>query len=340
MTFDINDANAVVQVATDLCKGTVKTYSADEADSLIHKALVAANNGKTYLDVRDVRDGKCSALFNIIEQIIKKNVVEGLTGDEYFNKLVETKVVPDGTKPEFRVDDANWYTVSKVSGGNQALRRQRIVGTSRQTIPVMWNVIKIYDEMERILSNQTNIADSIRDVSKSFKQQILADVAYVWENLTSAQLGGSTYNVTGVFSENDMMQLIGHVEAKAGANATIYGSKVAVSKLESGVVADSAKEDYYNLGYYGKFRGTSIAVVPQRHQIGTDNFLFNDNVINVLAGPSKPIKLVIEGNPLVNLGKFFDNQDLSQEYVYGQKYGVGFILSSGAIGRYTISSGN
>ena len=93
----------------------------------------------------------------------------------------------------------------------------------------------------------------------------------------------------------------------------------------------------YDIGYYGKFRSTNAIEVPQVHKQGTEDFLFNDNVLTVLAGPVKPVKLVIEGNPLVNLGSFFDNEDLTQDYVYGQKYGVGFVVSAGAMGRNTIS---
>ena len=51
----------------------------------------------------------------------------------------------------------------------------------------------------------------------------------------------------------------------------------------------------------------------------------------------EPIKLVIEGNPLIVSSAAIQNQDLTQEYLYGQQFGIGFILSDGAIGRYTIS---
>ena len=146
MSFDITDINNVAQVATDLYNNKLQQFSADEGNSLIYKALVAANNGKTYFDIRDVRDGKCAKLFALIETIIKKNVVDGLNGNEWFMQLVETRIVNEGDKPEFRVEDANWYTVSRVSGGNQAVRRQRITGTERVTIPTSWHIVKIFEE--------------------------------------------------------------------------------------------------------------------------------------------------------------------------------------------------
>lgn len=338
MNFDINDANLVVDVAVDRCNGQVREFTNGQADDLITKALITANNGKTAIDFRDIRDGKCGKLFSMIELIIKKVVVEGLVGDEYFNQLVDLRVVPLGDKPEFKVEDANWFTVSKVADGAQnAVRRQHLTGSTTTTVPTYWNVIKIYEELSRVLSRQANMAEMIRDVAKSFKQNMLTDIYSIWANATTTQLGGATYNITGVYDESTMLTLIDHVEAKSGNMANLYGTRSALRKLTTGVVADSAREDMYNMGYYGKFNGTGMAITPQRHTVGTDTFVFSDSVINVLAGPTKPIKVVIEGNPLVNSGNLMDKADLSQEYIYAQRYGVGFVLSDGALGRYTIS---
>lgn len=338
MAFDITKINDVAQVAADITNGrSLQGYSTEDGNKLVYDALVDANNGKTYLDPRDLRDGKCSALFALIETIIKKTVVEGVKGDPFLSKLVETRVVNAGDKPIFRIKDANWYTVSEVSGGNQALRRQCITGTEEVTIPTRWHAVKVYEEMERLLANIANMSEIISDVSASFQEDIWQQIAVIWQGLTQEQIGGTVYDITGSWDEEAMLKLIQHVEAKSGQTAAIYGTMLGLSKMTSGVAADSAKEDMYNIGYYGKFRGTNAIKVPQRHKIGTDDFLFNDKVLTVLAGPVKPVKLVIEGNPLINLGSFFDNQDLTQDYVYGQKYGVGYVAAEGVIGRNTLS---
>ena len=78
--------------------------------------------------------------------------------------------------------------------------------------------------------------------------------------------------------------------------------------------------------------------MPQRHKVGTTEFVLADNVLNVVAADDKPIKFVYEGDPLVIPGDPLQNADLTQEYVYGQKYGAGIVLAGGnsGIGRYTI----
>ena len=90
----------------------------------------------------------------------------------------------------------------------------------------------------------------------------------------------------------------------------------------------------------GAGRGAACAFrQPQRHDVGADTFLIADDVVTVLAGPTKPIKLVIEGNPLIVSSAAIQNQDLTQEYLYGEKYGMGIVLAGGnaGIGRYEIA---
>lgn len=74
------EMNDIVKLAVDTYKGNVEKYSTKESLDTLHNALVAANNGKTYLDYKDIRDGKCAGLFTLIEEVLSRTVVEGLQG--------------------------------------------------------------------------------------------------------------------------------------------------------------------------------------------------------------------------------------------------------------------
>lgn len=74
------EMNDIVKLAVDTYKGRVQKYSTEQASDVLRKALVEANNGKTTLNYRDIRDGKCAGLFTLIEQIITATAVEGLQG--------------------------------------------------------------------------------------------------------------------------------------------------------------------------------------------------------------------------------------------------------------------
>ena len=103
-------------------------------------------------------------------------------------------------------------------------------------------------------------------------------------------------------------------------------------------MSDKAKDDLYEVGYYGKFNGTPIVVMKQTHAYGTDNFLLDDDKIYVIATDEKPIKYVTEGESVLLLGDPMSNADMTQEFMYGERYGLGFILSDkGKFGIYEVA---
>lgn len=64
-----------------------------------------------------------------------------------------------------------------------------------------------------------------------------------------------------------------------------------------------------------------------------------NDMLTIIAGDDKPIKCVYEGDPIVVMGDPLSNGDLTQEYLYGEKYGMGIVLAGGnaGIGRYEIA---
>lgn len=333
------DIKDIVKLAVDGYRGNVEKYSVGQSQDTLRKALIDANNGKTYLDYRDIRDGKCNGLFTLLETILSATVVEGLQGDEYFNALVEFRNVAEGDSPEFIVDDNNLFVVSEAADGTQGIRRQRLGGSTTATIPTSLKVVRIYEELNRVLANRVDFNHFINVVANSFKQKLLNDMYTLWTSATAAQMGGTTYfPVAGTYSEDALLDLIAHVEAASGGKtATILGTKKALRNLKESIMSDGAKEEFHKFGYVGTFFGTPVVATPQRHQVGSTNFVFSDNVLTIIAGDDKPIKAVYEGNPIVLMGDPTTNADFTQEYFYGEKYGMGIVLagSNTGIGRYT-----
>lgn len=334
----MENMNDIVKLAIDLYNGSVEKYSDTQAKETLRNALIAANNGKTSLDYRAIRDGRCNGLFTIIEDIIKETVEEGLKGDEYFNMLVDYRNVAIGDKNEFVVEDGTLFAVADTAEGTQGVRRQRLGGAKRFSIPTVTKTVRIYEELNRVLSGRVDFNELIKKVSESLRQQLLNDIYSVWSSATAAELGGATYCVAGGYSESTLLNLIAHVEAAAGGKpATIIATKVGARQLVPTVVSDNAKDDLYKLGYYGSFYGTPIVVTPNRHKIGSTQFVLDDNIITVVAGDQKPIKVVREGDPIVILGDPLTNADLTQEYFVADRWGVGLVLNTNhGIGTYEL----
>ena len=332
------DMYDIVKLAVDAYHGTVEKYTVNQSMDTLRQALIDANGGSTVLNYKNIRDGKCNGLFTLIEEILSRTVVEGLQGDEFFNAMVDFRNVAEGDQNLFLVEDNYLFVVADTADGTQAVRRQRLGGQTETSIPTSMKTVRIYEELNRVLSGRVDFNYFINKVAESFRQKLLHDIYALWSNATAADLGGVTYFPTaGSYDEDDLLELIGHVEAAAGGKtATIVGTKKAVRTLAPSIQGTDSKSDLYNLGYYGKFYGTPVVVTPQRHQIGTTNFVLDDDVLTIIAGDDKPIKVVYEGDPLVIMGDPLTNQDLTHEYFYCEKYGLGLVLAGGnaGIGRY------
>ena len=148
------DMENIVKLAVDAYKGKVEKYSDGQTQDVLRQALIDANNGKATLNYKDIRDGKCNGLFSIIEEVLSRTVVEGLTGDDYFNALVDFRNVAEGDQNLFLVEDSNLFVVADVADGTQGIRRQRLGGVSETSIPTTMKMVRIYEELNRVLSGR------------------------------------------------------------------------------------------------------------------------------------------------------------------------------------------
>lgn len=331
----------IVKLAVDAYKGNVEKYSVGQSQETLRQALIQVNNGKTSLNYKDIRDGKCNGLFSLIEEILSATVVEGLQGDEYFNALVDFRNVAEGDSPVFVVEDNDLFVVSEAADGTQGIRRQRLGGESEATIPTTLKLVRIYEELNRVLAGRVDFNKFIDKVAKSFRQKLLNDIYTLWSGATATQFGGTTYfPAAGTYDEDALLELIAHVEAASGGKqATIIGTKKALRNLKESIQSDGAKDELHNMGYIGKFYGTPVVAVPQRHKVGSTDFVLDDDCITVIAGDDKPLKVVYEGDPIVLMGDPTTNADFTQEYFYAEKYGMGIVLagSNTGVGRYEMT---
>ena len=116
----------------------------------------------------------------------------------------------------------------------------------------------------------------------------------------------------------------------------IVGTRKALRKIKTAVVSDSAKEEMYAMGHFGRFNGTELVAVKQRHKSGTDDFILDDNVLYVFAGDTKPIKRVTEGDVTMLMGTPMSNADMSQEFLMMKRTGIAVIFDRD-FGVYNLS---
>lgn len=330
----------IAKLAADAYKGSVEKYSVRQSQDLIREALIEANGGETTFNYKSMRGSKGAEVFALLEELLGATTWDALVADPAFQALIDSRNVALGDSPIFRIEDEDLFVVNRVAEGTQGLRRQRIPGVRDVEVPTVLRAVKIYEELNRILSGRVDFNHMVDRVAASFRNQIWNDIFAAWDNVTAAQIGGTAYfPAAGTYDEDALLDVIAHVEAAAGGKtATILGTNKALRNLVPAIIGAQAEADVYNQGYLGKFYGTNVVSMPQMHKAGTTTFALPDNVLTIVAGDQKPIKLVYEGDPLIIPGNPLDNADLTQEYLYGERYGVAVaVASNGGIGRYEMT---
>lgn len=336
-----NTISDIVRLAVDYHNGKVENFSREDSMSTLRQALVELNGGETKLNYRNIRDGKCAELFAVIEEIVKLTVRDGWQNNFFVQNFVDVRNVAEGDDPVFYVEDAVLLHVDKNGRGNGGVRRQRLPGYKKVAVDTQFYTIRVYEELEKLLAGHVDLNHMIDVVGKSFARQYTADVITMWEAATDAQLGGQRfYPTVGNYSEAALLDVIEAVEAAAGKTATLVGTKSALRNL-NGLVsgnannsAEIAREDVYNMGYVGKFYGSPVIALPQ-FENGNGGYGMSDKIITVIATDDKPIKQVVEGDPIIITGDPLANRDLTQEYLFGQKTGLALAIAANTgIGKY------
>lgn len=318
-------------------KMAIANYSAVETSDALRAAFIELNNGSTKISPKNFYRG--TQLFSLIEELLPIIVEEGFkaSGNPIFD-LVDYRNISFGDVNEFYLEGVANFVVADAAAGVTGVRRQRLVGGQVVSVPTSFKIVRVYENLGRLLAGHISFDKFVEGVANSFNNKILADVYAAITGITAATANLSAeYVKSGAYSEADLLAIIAHVEAATGKTARIYGTKAALRKVTTAVAAATdALSDLYNIGYYGKFNGTDMIQLKQAHIPGTNTFAANDTVLFILASNDQPIKVVNEGTGLLGEKAPFDNADLTQEYAYGQMFGVG-VVAAEKFGLYTIS---
>ena len=308
-------------------------FSANDANEVLRQAFIDLNGGSTKLDYKSFRRNGV-AMFEILEEILQNTVLEGLPDDNFFENFVEYKNLALGDQNSFYVPDRTMLVISEIADGTQSLRRQRLDVGTNISITTSWKGIKIYEHLSRLLAGRVDFNEMLEALDKAFKLKINDDIYTAFTGAFSGLPAGFTDN--GSFDEDDLLDVIEHVEAATGKSAMIAGTRKALRKVTTAIIADAAKDDMYKMGYYGNFNGTPMMRIKQVHTVGTYTFKLSESDLYIVSVDAKPVKFVTEGEMRIISGDALANQDLTQEYFAATMYGTGIVITD-LYGRYQIS---
>ena len=123
--------------------------------------------------------------------------------------MVDFRNVALGDQNLFLVEDNNLFVVADAAEGTQGIRRQRLGGVSETSIPTQLKIVRIYEELNRVLAGRVNFNYFIDKVAESFSKKLLDDIYTLWTGVTADQLGGVTYfPAAGSYDEDDLLDLM------------------------------------------------------------------------------------------------------------------------------------
>lgn len=328
------ETNKLIKLAVDTVKGVPSAFSEGNPSDVIRNALIEANGGSTKIDVKAMRKTNGS-FYELVEELIVASIIEGLPESNPIFKWAETKNGKAGDKPEFKVHKDSVLAVAEVANGTLGIRRQRIFGDTTKTLTPIPHAVKVYEELQRLLAGRADWVDFVNAVSRSFILDTNRAIANAF-----ASIATTTPNVipeTGSFSEASMVALIEKVEMNnPGKTARIFGTKTALRNLNvstSNMVGETIKDDYYNMGYMGKFNGTEVFELKNGLKTDGTTKILDDTKLYVIATDEQFIKYYNEGDALIVESKLGDNSDLTQDYTVINTYAVAVELAD-KIGLY------
>ena len=321
----------VTKLAIDFAKGKVDAkFSRDDSMEVLRKELIALNGGSEKLTPKSFR--KHPELFEVLEESLDILVIEGLEGQ--FDEFVETVILDWGDTKVFTIQENRLFDVAIISDGNGDIRRDRL-DSGEITVKTETMGVGVYEELHRLLAGRVDFAKLVDNVAKSYTNAIKDRIYNALYNSFSTL--GSTYGVTGTFTEAKLADLIAHVEAGTGQEAIILGTKQALGKITNVELSDSLRDRKSQLGYYGIFQGTEMMEIKQAHKVGTDTFVIDNNFLMVVPkSPDKFVKMVLEGDSLIEEDGEGKRKDMQRDYRFIKKAGFA-IISSSKYGIYRIS---
>lgn len=280
---------------------------------------------------------KSAEVFNIIEDLADQVMVDGeYQKTAFYQQFCEVKNLSLGDKNEFYVEGKNQLEVSEFSGSHFDLKRRRMDVGQKFSVEMRDFGIKIYEELERIMSGRTDFAQLVTFIIEAIDRK-LAEIGQATFVAAVAKLP-TEVTFSGTYSEATILEKLAHVEASNGVKPTLVGTRTAIRKLQGVsdiVISNDMANTINNAGILPVWLGYECLELAQGHKIGNFEWTMPTNEIFALVNGSKLVKICLEGEAMVKEVKDKENSDLTEEYALIFKAGSAVAFSN-LIGHITL----
>ena len=259
--------------------------------------------------------------FDIIEDTISVVIDTGFKESDFFNELVDRKVIKFGDRQDFVIEDEDaLFSIAKAGTSHHDFILQRLAGNRSLPVSTELYVVKIGADINRYVLGDVDWSRWISNIARSYQAMI--------EEQVFAQLGAAVTALPAVFkgtgtldasNKGDFDDIVSAVSAaNNGAEVIIMGDKLALSKI-SGMAdvnwgAKDQRDSVMNTGNIGIYEGTRLVTIPNRFTDKTfQNYVIDRDklyIIPVIGDAGKFIKMIDEGDVMI-----FEHMDRDEKYV-------------------------
>lgn len=268
-------------------------------------------------------------LFEIIEEVVNLTISNDFMEIPFIENFVEFKNRALGDKTAWYSEGKSYLSVVSFAGNHWDTNREALDAGEEFTLPKEWVYIHVYDELERFLLGIASLERLTDVIYRSFNKYIKERIYMQFQNIMTALPSEFTANGN---SEEAVGNLCDLVQAAGGySSLTIAGTKAALRKLGAVIpdkyFANSQKEAKASTGSIGDWEGNKLMVIPQVLKQGTFELALDNDVIFILGGDNKPIKLEFIGDTRtqeVRDGRV--NNDMTMELQVQTCFGLAMLL--------------
>ena len=321
----------VRDMAYDLYKGRTANFDKETANNAIRNIILEAAGCAEKWDMYKFMDNKYK-VFAIMKEILTPVVAEAV--NNRFDAWVDIEDIALGDTKEFEVLNMDLFEIGYVADGTSELRRQKLVNGKLAMTQFQLGA-KIYTEFDDFRRGRVDFAQMIDRLALSFEAKIAEIIVKGVEAAYNKK--GAFTNTEGTFDKDEMLKIVQKVEAKAGQEAVIYGTKVALANLvgKGEYVAESDLDEIKQAGHVRMWHGCKIVEIPQFIN-RADELSLNDNLLYVIPNGTKIVKILFEGDvDVIEVADPAVRKDMQFEYMFMRRLQMG-IAKSSVYGVYAI----
>lgn len=258
-------------------------------------------------------------IFEVIREIISQTISNG-DGimSAFYNQFVEEHYVDLGDTKEFEIENDAYLTVGKVSGNNWDLDRQRMDKGATFVVSTDAYAIKVFEYFKRFMTGRSSFEELVAKVDISIKKFKDDFVASAFKSAVEGLPTGFKYS--GAYNEAEIQKVLTNTTAaNYGTEVILVGTRASLNKLQKIQVAnlsDAQRAEYSSKGFVREWNGYVCAELPTVFKSNSiTEFCFDNDTVYVLPAGAKPVKLVVEGEPLVaETNEISDLKDMTKEF--------------------------